>query len=809
MQIEYRTLQEHKRKFIEFLGSDDHEGKYLERIRNTMSEFSNSFENGNRTNNHKKRFLVNINELRSLESDFARNLINKPREYIVALQEAVTESAKTLDPSNEKLLKTNDIQVGFEGTLGHHSVTPRGLSSTFLNKLVEVEGIITKCGNVKPKLMRAVQFCPKTKLYTHRDFRDNTSMDIGMEVKENGEERLPTSSALPKTDATDNELELEYGFCKYKDCQSFVLQEMPEKARVGQLPRSVEVMLEHDLVDRAKPGDRVLCIGVYRSLPGQLNGQSNTSFKTVLICNNISIIGKEVGAVRLTGADVANIRNVSSTPNILDILSRSLCPSIFGHEFIKKALILQLLGGKERDLANGTHLRGDINVMLVGDPSTAKSQLLRSMLDIAPLAISTTGRGSSGVGLTAAVTFDADTGDKRLEAGAMVLADRGIVCIDEFDKMSENDRVAIHEVMEQQTVTIAKAGIHASLNARCSVLAAANPVYGQYDKSKKPQENIGLPDSLLSRFDLLFIVLDQIDPVTDRRLSEHVIKSHLYRRPGTLMEPEPLNQASSINLEDSQDVLMDTPVWQRSVRTVNNNQHVNNSNISSIDSNDIMNKEFLRKYIHYAKNRINPDLSDDAMEAITHIYAAMRSRNTRKNLPITARTLETIIRLSTASAKARLSSSVEECDVDTANELMNFVLFHEVGTEYSVPIGNNQSNVELMDEINANINNENQFVSNNIDKSNSSKNNYNAQRKGSDNLSLKVTSMSDPVVVDVMFELKGILSKLASNGQDTILINELQAKMEGNISEMELTKMVLALERENKVMVIDDEVTIL
>jgi DNA replication licensing factor MCM3 len=303
MQTEGRTIELHKRKFIEFLGADEYEGKYLEKIKQTI-------------NDRKYRFVLNINELRSRETELASKIIRQPREYIIALQEAASETAKSLDPSYEKLLTSKDLQVGFEGSFGANSISPRGLSSRLLNTLVEVEGIIVKCSSVRPKLVKTVQYCPKTKMYSLREYRDASSMDVGIEVRENGGERLPTSSAIPTQDAEGNALELEPGLCMYKDYQSLVIQEMPEKSRVGQLPRSVDVILEHDLVDRVKPGDRVLCVGVYRSLPSQgIKDQSNGVFRTVLMCNNISIIGKEVGAVRLTGTDAKNIRyHCSSDP---------------------------------------------------------------------------------------------------------------------------------------------------------------------------------------------------------------------------------------------------------------------------------------------------------------------------------------------------------------------------------------------------------------------------------------------------------------------------------------------------------------
>ncbi|XP_075673040.1 DNA replication licensing factor MCM3 homolog 3-like isoform X2 [Castanea sativa] len=333
-----------------------------------------------------------------------------------------------------------------------------------------------------------------------------------------------------------------------------------------------------------------------------------------------------------------------------------------------------MLSGVEKNLKNGTHLRGDINMMMVGDPSVAKSQLLRAIMNIAPLAISTTGRGSSGVGLTAAVTLDQETGERRLEAGAMVLADRGVVCIDEFDKMNDQDRVAIHEVMEQQTVTIAKAGIHASLNARCSVVAAANPIYGTYDCSLTPTKNIGLPDSLLSRFDLLFIVLDQMDPDIDRQISEHVLRMHRYR--SAVGGEATLDGSSRYGREDESDA---DSVF------VKYNRMLHGKKVERGRKRDTLTIKFLKKFIHYAKHRIQPDLTDEASEQIATAYAELRNTSsnakTGGTLPITARTLETIIRLSTAHAKLKLSRKVSNSDVDAALKVLYFAIYHKELTE--------------------------------------------------------------------------------------------------------------------------------
>ncbi|NXR19204.1 MCM3 factor, partial [Cinclus mexicanus] len=315
---------------------------------------------------------------------------------------------------------------------------------------------------------------------------------------------------------------------------------------------------------------------------------------------------------------------------------------------------------------------------ILGDPSVAKSQLLRYVLSTAPRAIPTTGRGSSGVGLTAAVTTDQETGERRLEAGAMVLADRGVVCIDEFDKMSDIDRTAIHEVMEQGRVTIAKAGIQARLNSRCSVLAAANPVYGRYDQYKTPMENIGLQDSLLSRFDLLFIVLDQMDSEQDREISDHVLRMHRYRNPNEQDgDAMPLGSAVEMLATDDPDFMQEEEQELQVYEKHDDLLHGPNRRKEKIVS-----MEFMRKYIHVAK-MIKPVLTEESASYIAEEYSRLRSQSqtnsdVARTSPITARTLETLIRLSTAHAKARMNKTVDLQDAEAALELVQFAYFKKV-----------------------------------------------------------------------------------------------------------------------------------
>jgi DNA replication licensing factor MCM3 len=580
-----------------------------------------------------KRLIININDVREFEPSVALTLMKEPSDYIVAFELELSEMVKRLNPDYD-----GSCSIGFAGTFGKYYVTPRNLLCNMLGRIVSVEGIVTKSSLVLPKVVQTISWNAKTKKFHQKEFRDHMSL-VGQ----------PTGYSYPKKDSEGNKLETEFGLCRYKDTQVLYIQEMPERAPAGQLPRSVECLVEDDLVDFVKPGDRIRVIGIYKAVGGISSNGSSGVMRTVIIVNNIQQIGHQSQDPKLSSNDITKIVELSKQENIFEQLSKSMAPSIYGYEVVKKALLLLLFGGVEKKITN-THLRGDINVLLVGDPSTAKSQLLRFMMNLAPLAVSTTGRSSSGVGLTAAIVQDTATGQKTLQAGAMVLADRGVVCVDEFDKMNDVDRTAMHEVMEQQTVTIAKAGVHTTLNARCSVLAAANPLFSSYNPELSVQRNINLPDSLLSRFDLVFVVLDKKDSVRDREIAEHVLNIHMIRENQTGMIEKTLiaQELEETVVEDIFSVFRGQKIFATS---------------------------FLRKYIYYIKSRAKPVLTQKASEMISEIYCDLRKNSVQKTLPITPRTLETLIRLSAAHAKIRMSKEITEYDVEVIFKILESALY--------------------------------------------------------------------------------------------------------------------------------------
>lgn len=650
-EIEQR-LRDIQKEYLSFLDDEDDQNVYHKKVKNMIDE-------------NNQRLLIDINDLRKKNPNRTQALLTNTFEEQYAFERALKEYIGNIDSTFAN--SYDEFFVAFEGSFGSRHVTPRTLSSKFLGNLICLEGIVTKCSLVRPKMVRSIHFCPTTKKTIDRRYTDMTSILA-----------FPSSSAYPTKDDDGNPLETEYGLSVYKDHQTVTIQEMPEKAPAGQLPRYVDIICDNDLADCCKPGDRVQIVGSYRCLPGKQGYYMSGNFRTILIANNISQLSKDA-TNSVSREDVFHCRKLSRKKgDIFNLLARSLAPTIHGHTYIKKAILCLLLGGLEKVLPNGTRLRGDINLLLIGDPSVAKSQLLRYVLCTAPRAIATTGRGSSGVGLTAAVTTDQETGDRRLEAGAMVLADKGVVCIDEFDKMSDMDRTAIHEVMEQGRVSISKAGIHARLNARCSVLAAANPVYGRYDQYKTPMENIGLQDSLLSRFDLLFVMLDTPDSENDRLISEHIVRIHRYRDPKE-QDGEALPMGSGVDILSTRNLEIDendpskTRIFEKYEPLLHGPQNKFEQTLSS---------QFMRKYIHIAKC-VKPMLTEKASSVISEEYAKLRSQesvesNAARTQPVTARTLETLIRLSTAHAKARLSKNVEQQDAQAAIELVQFAYFKKV-----------------------------------------------------------------------------------------------------------------------------------
>ena len=539
-----------------------------------------------------RSLTVNYNDLEMFDPELADLLIKKPDEVIEASQKAI----KNIDP----LMRDDEINVRFENIINNVQLSE--LLSKYIGSFVSSDGIVRKTDEIRPRIETAVFEC-RGCMRQH-------------EVEQTSSNNIMGPSLCPECGGRSFRLLQEES--KYIDTQSARMQEPLENLSGGTEPKQILLVLEDDLVDELNPGDKVRITGTLKTLKEEKSGK----FKNFIYVNHIEPLFQEFEELELSEEDEAKILELSKDPHIHDKIINSTAPSIRGYREVKEAIALQLFGGSVKLLEDQTRLRGDIHILIVGDPGIGKSQILKYVSKLAPRSVYTSGKGTSGAGLTAAAVRD-ELGGWSLEAGALVLGDQGNVCVDELDKMRSEDRSALHEALEQQTVSIAKAGIMATLNTRCSVLAAANPKFGRFDRYKTVADQIDLPSPILSRFDLTFVIEDKPNIENDRKLAQHILKIH---------------QSESVDYEIEPDLL--------------------------------------RKYIAYARKNINPILTDEANKVLEDFYVSVRSAGVEEDtpVPITARQLEAIIRLAEASAKLQLKDKVDAEDAQRAISLQRKTL---------------------------------------------------------------------------------------------------------------------------------------
>jgi replicative DNA helicase Mcm len=556
--------------------------------------------------------VVDYNDLVShpqIESKFNEN----PDEILAAFTRAIKEILQERFPQYATKIK-EEIRARIVNYPVQRSL--RQINAEIINKMTSVSGMVVRSSEVKPLAKEITYKCSN-------DHEFHITLEKGMTVPP-----LYRCGIDPK--CTSKDFTIQPDKSRFIDFQIARLQELPEDLPPGQLPHYVDVTIKQDLVDNARPGDRIILTGIVRIEQEYFVGARSTSglYRLRIDGNNIEFLGgrgpktsRKTEREEVSPEEEKIIKSLSGNPDIYNRLVDSFAPHIQGHTLIKEAILLLIAGSTQRLLQDGTKIRGDINIFLVGDPGTAKSEMLKFCARIAPRGLYTSGRGSTAAGLTAAVVRD-KSGIMMLEAGAVVLGDQGLVCIDEFDKMKPEDRSALHEVMEQQSASIAKGGIVATLNARTSILAAANPMYGKYDPFKNITENVNLPIPLLTRFDLIFVVRDIPSKEKDARIAKHII--NLYTPGGN-------------------------------------------------DTRSLIDSDILTKYLSYSK-RINPVLTKEAEDKILAYYMKMRNVESEEMITVTPRQLEGLIRLATARARLLMKDQVEAEDAERAIFLIESML---------------------------------------------------------------------------------------------------------------------------------------
>ncbi len=591
------TPKEIEDLWYDFLSSTDYGAMLLELLDRYPAESS---------------LYVSYQDLFKYNEEFVEGFLEDPQTYLEMGKRAVQNYVQ--DNTIEINIRINNIPEYL-----HTEV--RKLRSVHLHKFVSIYGIIRRATEIRPRLKTAVFKCSDcgAKNYVEQDGLKLIEPDVCVGCrKPRGKVRF----ILIPYEST------------FIDTQTVEIQDLPEKVRGGEQPQRLTAYLEGDLAGKIVPGDRVVLNGILRAKERRIANIKTTEFQIYLDVVSIDLL-PEKEEDEPTEEELKKIEELSQKPDIIEMMRDSIAPSIYGMDIVKEALVLQMFGGVAKEMSDGTKIRGDIHILLVGDPGTAKSQLLQYMAQLVPRGIYTSGKGSSAAGLTATAVRD-ETGRWTLEAGALVLADQGLAAIDEIDKMSTTDRDSIYQAMEQQIVTVTKAGIYATLMSRCAILAAANPKYGRFDQRKPWTAQIDLPSPLLSRFDVIFKIIDIPNPEKDKEMADYILNVHLAGE------------------KIMRDELTDYIVEQYQPK---------------IDTN------LLRKYVKYAKTHIIPKLSDEAIRAIEEEYLNTRKKyEETQSVPITPRQLEAMIRLAEASARARLSEVVTKEDAQRAIKIVRFFL---------------------------------------------------------------------------------------------------------------------------------------